>query len=225
MTVDMRSTTAAGNNAAVGSVRDRQPVSSDRKFNKGQAAGALLVMILSGLTAVMLFSRSQATVLVWEATRDLQPGLVVAADDVRAVELPSSASVRAVDATAVSLVGSIVRIDVPVGTLLNDSMLTAAGTVGGVATIGRVGLVLEANQYPAGVAVGDSLRIVELDPDASAKRGLEPLDETLVVDVLAVSVAPGNSSELWVTVSAPLEAVDRLALMSSLELVATAKVG
>lgn len=225
MTADMRSTTAVGNGAGVGSVRDRQPLSADRKFNKGQAAGAVLVMILSALTAVMLFSRSQATVLVWEATRDLEPGLVLAADDVREVSLPSSVSVRAVDATAGSLVGSIVRIEVPVGTLLNDSMVTAAGAVGGVTTIGRVGLVLEANQYPEGVAVGDSLRIVELDPDAIAKRGLEPLDETLIVNVLSVTVAPGNSSELWVTVSAPLEAVDRLALMSSLGQVATAKVG
>lgn len=225
MTADIRSTAAASSAGAPGVIRDRTSPSQDRKVNKGQAAAALLTMILCALTAVMLFSRSQATILVWEATRDLEPGLVLQAGDVAAVEMPSSAPVRAIDASQTSLVGSIVSLDVPVGTLVNDSMIVGADAVGGEPTVGRVGLVLEANQYPEGVAVGDALRIVELDPDALAKRDLTPLADTLIVRVLSVREAPGNSSEMWVTVSAPLEAVDRLALMSSLEQVATAKVG
>lgn len=221
MTADIKSRPVGQSSLGI----DRTSTSSDRKLNKGQAAGALLVMILSGLAAVLLFARSQSTVVLWESTRDLESGIVLQADDLRAVELPASAEVRGFDATAQSLVGSIVRLEVPVGTLINDSMVIAATAEGGEPTIGRVGLVLEANQYPEGVAVGDTLRIIELDPEALRKRDLEPLEETLTVNVLSVTTAPGNSSELWITVSAPLESVDRLALMSSLEQIATAKVG
>lgn len=214
-------------NVLAGSLsRERQAPSADRKINSGQAAAALLTMILCAVAAVMLFSRSQATVMVWESTRDLVPGVVVQASDVAMVELPAAAPVRAVDATSESLVGTIVRIDVPAGTLLNDSMVLAGDVDGGaVPTVGRVGLVLEANQYPEGVSVGDSLRIIEVNPGAAVERGFAPLSDTLIVSVLNVTESPGNSSELWITVAAPLEFVDRLALMSSLEQVATAKVG
>jgi len=207
-----------------GSGRDRKAVAATRRFNSSQALGALLLIALSSIGAVLLLGQRDTQVQVWELARDVSAGTQIQAGDVVAVEIPADARVLTIPATidATSLAATV---DIPAGTLLNEGMVDAAGDDLSGVSQARVALVLEPDQHPSGVAPGDTLRVFELPVDGIAELGLERRDEPYVVKVFSIEPSPGQSNRAWVTVIVALDEAQRLSTVSSLGLITSIKVG
>ena len=96
--------------------------SSRRRRPTWTILGVVLVGI-AGLTGGWLFTMSSHRISVLVAARDLQPGDVVQATDLRVVEVGSAGALRAVQPSQQdAIVGRTVRGPLPAGTVLNSGL-------------------------------------------------------------------------------------------------------
>jgi flagella basal body P-ring formation protein FlgA len=90
------------------------------------AAAGVLLVLLCGVTSAALASASDHRVRVLALARPVQAGQMITAADLKVAEL-SGSGLQALSASgAASVVGDTVTASLPVGTLLNASMLTTA---------------------------------------------------------------------------------------------------
>ena len=110
-----------------------------------------VVMVgLGGLIGGWLFTVSSQRISVVVAARDLNPGDVVQATDLRVVEVGSAGALRAVRPSEQSLlVGRTVRGPLPAGTVLNTGLLADRDQVV-PAGFAVVGAALDAGAAPTG---------------------------------------------------------------------------
>ncbi len=171
---------------------------------------ALLLMLGCGAAAGALVLASDASLAVVAAARELPPGTVITAQDLRAAELSGSGLAAIPADKAGTLLGKTVLGAVPAGTLLNAGMVASAPSPGAGQV--AVGLALEASQLPAAeLAAGRQVEIYRLpastdpvpalegvgsagEPQASAPAGV------LVPRAQVLSVTPGSNGGFLVTV-------------------------
>lgn len=159
----------------------------------------LLLMVGCGLGAASLVLSSDESVTVVAAARDIPPGTIITAEDLKAAELAGNGLSAIPGNRAGSLIGQTVLGPVPKGTLLNAGLVAKqpALTAGSVA----VGLALKPGQLPAEeLGAGRLVQIYRLAKDASA--GGDAAGGTLLVDRSPVlSVTPGTGGGFLVTVA------------------------
>jgi Flp pilus assembly protein CpaB len=132
--------------------------------------GAVMVGVAM-LLGVWVFSTSSQRISVMVAARNIAPGEVIEATDLRVVEMGRTGGLRAIQPSQQQLVvGQAARGPIPEGTVLNTGLFASRDRV-----------------IPAGqVVVGAAL-----EPGAAPGAGLAAGDR---VDVLAVVKAPGSSA-------------------------------
>src|SRR3954454_22009605 len=124
------STNAAPSPVSLASPRHRRP--------SWVVAGVVLVA-LAALIGAWVFAATSDTMRVVVAARDVSPGEVIGATDVRVVELGRSGDVRAIEPDEQSLIlGRAARGPIPAGTVLNTDLFADRAQVipGGQVVIG-----------------------------------------------------------------------------------------
>ncbi len=171
---------------------------------------ALLLMLGCGAAAGALVLASDASLAVVAAARELPPGTVITAQDLRAAELSGSGLAAIPADKAGTLLGKTVIGAVPAGTLLNAGMVASAPSPGAGQV--AVGLALEASQLPAAeLAAGRQVEIYRLPTSTDPVPALEGGDSTgapqpsaaagvLVPRAQVLSVTPGSNGGFLVTV-------------------------
>ena len=203
---------AAGARTAADATRaDRvaaQPKGSRR--NNGRIAIGVLVVALSALGASVVFSSATDRVAVIGLARDVPAGQAIDTSDLTEVSLSGGdglATIAAADADQV--VGRTAATDLSEGTLLTDAQLTDGPALPDGIVV--AGAVLKAGQYPVGLAVGDTVQLVETTaPDASGVG--EPIGrgEATVLDL-----ADSADGQGLVTVSLALASDDAAAVSAA----------
>ena len=140
---------------------------SPHRRNNGRIATGVLVLVLSVLGAVVLFSSATDRVAVLGVARDVPVGHIIAEADLREVSISGGSGLDTIAADGVArIVGRTAGVGLTAGSLLSESHLSdgPALPAGSVTT----GAVLKAGQYPVGLAIGDVVEVIETTaPDAS----------------------------------------------------------
>ena len=168
-------------------------------------AGVVLVA-LSALIGAWVFAATSHTMRVVVAARNLSPGEVLGATDVRVVELGRSGDVRAIQSDEQNLiVGRAARGPIPAGTVLNTDLFADRAQVipGGQVVVGAS---LAAGAAPTtGLAAGDRvdvLGVVKTNGTTGATS-----EATVLTSGTMWSVEPpltgGGSAAWWVSLLIP----------------------
>ena len=170
-------------------------------------AGVVLVA-LAALIGAWVFAATSDTMRVVVAARDVSPGEVIGATDVRVVELGRSGDVRAIEPDEQSLIlGRAARGPIPAGTVLNTDLFADRAQVipGGQVVIGAS---LAAGAAPtAGLAAGDRVDVLGV---VKSNGGAGATAEATVLTTGTVwSVEPpptgGGSAAWWVSLLIPAD--------------------
>lgn len=168
----------------------------------GRIAAGVVVLALSALGAVTVYSSAADRTAVIGVVRDVPPGAVVSEADLREVSISVGDGVRTVPADqAAEVIGRTATSGLTAGSLLNPEQLAdgpdwPAGTV-------LVGAALKEGQFPVGLTVGDPVEIVET-PAADTSGTGEPVSRGVgTVTDLAESV--DGQSVRTVSIAVPSE--------------------
>jgi Flp pilus assembly protein CpaB len=171
--------------------------------------GAVMVG-LATLLGVWVFSTSSQRISVMVAARDIAPGEVIEATDMRVVEMGRTDGLRAIQPSQQQLViGQAARGPLPEGTVLNTGLFASRDRVVPAGQV-VVGAALEPGAAPvAGLAAGDRVDVL-----AVVKATGTPTNESLVASVVASGTVwsvqlPGQggvSSKQVVSLLIPAEA-------------------
>lgn len=135
--------------------------------NNGRIAVGVLVVALSALGAAVAFSSAMDRVAVIGVARDVPAGQAITESDLREVSLSGGDGLATIAvADAEQVVGRTAAVALSKGALLTDAQLADAAALPEGSVI--AGAVLTPGQYPVGLAVGDTVDVVETTaPDAS----------------------------------------------------------
>jgi len=151
----------------------------------------LVIVAISVLAGVKLFSGADDTVAVWTVTTDLRSGTIVEEDDLarRDVRFAAAADAdRYVSAESVVPADTTLVRDVGIGELLPRAALGSAGDLALV----EVPVAVAAEALPSTVRAG-SVVDVWVTPEATSGRAVDSL---LVFDDVLVIAVPGTGSAL-----------------------------
>lgn len=141
--------------------------------NTGRIALGLVVLVLSVLGAVTLFSSAADRTAVIGVARDVPPGAMVTEADLREVSISAGSGLRVVPAgRSADVVGRTASAGLTAGSLLNPDQLTDGPAVPEGTVL--VGAVLKGGQFPVGLTIGDSVEIIETTAPDAASAG-EPV--------------------------------------------------
>ncbi len=176
-------------------------------------AGGVLAVAMAGLLGAWVFTATSEQMSIVVAARDLGPGEVLGAGDVRVVEMPRTGAVRAVRASQQDLVvGRATRGPVPAGTILNTGLFAEPDAVIPAGMV-VVGASLEPGAAPvAGLGAGDRVTLLGVHPTAttSGSGPAEGEGQAAAVVLTQGSVwateatgSGGSTGRLWVAVLVP----------------------
>lgn len=176
------------------------------------ALGAAFV-VLAGVVVAWALSNAADRVQVVRVANDVRAGDVIAADDLGVTGVAHDADVQGlVPAGSLdALVGRVATIDLTAGAIVQVGMWRDAPEL--AAGEDRVGAVLDAGRFPAGIVRGGILVAAALDAG---------VDAAPPVEVRVIEVEPGPDGSLVVTLAVPGEvsiSVARLAATDQLLLV------
>lgn len=174
--------------------------------------GTLLVA-LSALLGAWVFTASSERVSVVVAARDIEPGEVIDAQDLRVVEMGATGQVRAVQSSQQDLiVGRAARGPIPAGTVLNTDLFVDQGQTipTGMAVVGAS---LEAGAAPTSdLRAGDRvevLAVVRTSTGSADDTAAEPSAKLIASGTVWSVERPSTNSasgKLWVSILVPIEA-------------------
>jgi hypothetical protein len=189
--------------------RRAAPVAPAARFEPGRIADArhrnptwvvagVLLVVLSALGGVLLFTSSDERAAVLVAATDLAPGAAVTAADLRIERVGVDDAVRTIPATAAgTLVGQHTTGRVPAGTLLAPAMFALDVPLGPDEVV--VGASLDPGEAPlALLEVGASVELLDVAvaaPGAPAAEVATPLGTGTVW-----AVEPVATGQLWLSV-------------------------
>ena len=184
--------------------------STGGRRNNGRIAVGVLVVALSALGAAVVFSSATDRVAVIGIARDVPAGQAITESDLREVSLSGGDGLATIAvADAEQVVGRTAAVSLSKGALLTGAQLTdgAALPEGSVIT----GAVLAPGQYPVGLAVGDTVDVVETTaPDASGVG--EPVSRG---SASVLDLADSIDGQGLLTVSLAIAADDAAAISSA----------
>ena len=158
-----------GDSAAVAGRRGRP--GSNR--NASRIAIGLLVLVVSVLGTLTLYSNAGDRRTVIALQRDVPAGKTISAADLNEVSISADASVSTVSTSdAGRVVGKVAMVELAAGSLLTANQIGDAPKLSSGEAM--VGAVLKAGQYPSGLQVGSTVRVVEV-PAADAAGRSDPV--------------------------------------------------
>lgn len=176
------------------------PTTTPRRRNSARIAIGVIVLVLSVLGAMVLFSSATDRVAVIGVARDVPAGHVVTEGDLREVSISGGDGLSTISANnAHRVVGRTAAVTLSAGSLVTPAQLTDGPTVPDGTVI--AGAVLKPGQYPVGLAVGDSVEVVETtSPDATGAG--QPLSRGIAT-VVDVHEGPDGQSLLAISLAIP----------------------
>lgn len=171
--------------------------------------GSLLVG-LSALMGAWVFSATSERISVMVASRDIEPGEVIEAADLRVVEMGATGELRAIQPSQQDLiVGREARGPIPAGTVLNTDLFGGQGQTIPAGMV-VVGASLEAGAAPtSGLRAGDRVDVLGVERTTGAPLEGAPAQPSaqLIASGTVWSVErPSNNSSsptLWVSILVP----------------------
>lgn len=192
------------------------PIASVASPTKRKPTWVLFGALLVGLSAVIgawVFTATSERMSVVTAARDIEPGEVLSAADLRVVEIGQSSELRAVLSDQQELViGQAARGPIPAGTVLNTDLFASADQVIPAGS-SVVGASLEPGAAPiADLRPGDRVDLLAVERmqgvplvDVQAAPTARVLTSGTVWSVEPPASASA-SSKVWVAVAVPTEA-------------------
>lgn len=179
--------------------------------------GALMVA-LSAVVGAWVFTATSEQMLVVVAARDIEPGEVLRASDLRVIEMGRSGELRAVLSDQQDLViGRSARGSIPAGTVLNTDLVAAADQVIPEGT-SVVGAYLDPGAAPiARLRPGDRVDLLGVEgaqgvPIGDAPTAVPVAKELTSGSVWSVEPAESSASaKTWVAILIPTEAQGEVA--------------
>ncbi|MGD9702818.1 MAG: SAF domain-containing protein [Acidimicrobiia bacterium] len=164
-------------------------------------------MGLSALLAAWVFTATSETMSVMVAARDIAPGEVIDASDLRVVEMGRTSGLRAIQPSQQDLIiGRAARGPIPDGTVLNTDLFAEKGQVIPAGFV-VIGASLDAGAAPTSrLSPGDQVDLLGVVKSASATPG-DTATATLLGSGTVWSVerlgSGATSSKVWVSVLVP----------------------
>lgn len=154
-----------------GTRRRARPTGANR--NTTRIGVGALVLVASVLGTLTVYSSAGDRTSVIALRRDVPAGRTVTAEDLREVGISvdsSLSTIRSEDAAKV--VGKVATVPLRAGSLLSSGQVGDAPEL--AAGEALVGAVLKSGQYPSGLRVGATVRVVEV-PVADAAGQIKPV--------------------------------------------------
>ena len=189
-----------GVSAAPAARFDPGRVAAPRHRNPTWMVAGVLLVLLSALGGVLLFTSADDRAEVLVAATDLEPGRAVGLDDLRIERVAVSGGVRSVPAAAAAeLVGQHPTGRIPAGTLLSPTMFDAAIPLAADEMV--VGAALDPGEAPlTAVEVGAAVELIEValgrpGEDTGSADAARPIGRGTVW-----AVEPVATGQLWLSV-------------------------
>lgn len=181
-----------------------------RRRNSARIAIGVIVLVLSLLGAMVLFSSATDRVTVIGVARDVPAGHVVAGGDLREVSISGGDGLSTISASdARRVVGRTAAVTLSAGSLVTSDQLTDGPTFPDGTVI--AGAVLKPGQYPVRLAIGDSVEVVETTaPDATGAG--QPLSRGVAT---VVDVHQGSDGQSLLAISLAIPSKDAAAISSA----------
>lgn len=202
------------------------PGSSVKKSRVPELALGALVLVVSALAALWLFTTSSDRTEVLALANQVERGEVLSLDDLVTVDIASDEALVVLrPEQAADMVGRVALTDLPAGVLAVPSQFAEASPL--VAGEGIVGLDLTSGQVPSsrltpGTTVSVILTPAQSDAEATAE-GLSELGDVLVDTAVVVESLPrGGQGGVYVALSmseADAQAVSVAASLNRVRLV------
>jgi hypothetical protein len=140
------------------------------------------------LGAILLSRSGDSMVVVVGSAHNLERGVQITAQDLVALEVPSSfATSFVMGANAKSLIGQTMLINLNASSPITTAMLSP--TVGLLPGEALTSSAIDIGKFPADLAVGDSVRVVTV-PDLAISESTEPsmfADEVIIYSITQTS--------------------------------------
>jgi len=162
----------------------------------------VIVLVLSILGAMVLFSSATDRTAVIGVARDVPAGQVITRDDLREISISGGSGLDTIPADSASrVVGRTASVSLSAGSLVVPGQLIDGpqwpdGTV-------IAGAVLKPGQYPVGLAIGDPVEVVETTPPDATGAG-RPVSRG-VATVVDMQEGSDGQSLLAVSLAVPDE--------------------
>jgi hypothetical protein len=177
--------------------------------NRTRIALGLLVIVLSVLGTVSLYSSSSNRIDVITIRRTVPAGQVVTNEDLGTASIASRSGLATVSvADRAQLVGKIAAVGLVPGSLLAPDQLRNGPAVEDGKAI--AGAVVKAGQYPVGMQAGDEVLMVEAPPPTANARASAAIEQGRA-RVLDVATAEDGSSTVAVSLVVPRGAATAVA--------------
>ncbi len=199
-----------------------QKISTRRRWRIPELAIGVVLMCGGALGAILLSRSGDSMVVVVGSAHNLERGVQITAQDLVALEVPSSfATSFVMGENAKSLIGQTMLINLNASSPITTAMLSP--TVGLFPGEALTSSAIDIGKFPVDLAVGDSVRVVTV-PDLAISESTEPsmfADEVIIYSITQTS---DNNDVALVTFRSSLELSMAIARAGEIYLVRVAGV-
>ena len=165
-----------------------QKVATRRRWRIPELAIGVVLMCGGALGAILLSRSGDSMVVVVGSARNLERGSLITAQDLIALEVPSSFAASFVSGeNAKSLIGQTIFINLNASSPITTAMLSP--TIGLLPGEALTSSAVDVGNFPVDLAVGDIVRVVTV-PDLAISESTEPsmfADEVTIYSITQVS--------------------------------------
>jgi len=165
-----------------------QKISTRRRWRIPELAIGVVLMCGGALGAILLSRSGDSMVVVVGSAHNLERGVKITAQDLVALEVPSSfATSFVMGENAKSLIGQTMLINLNASSPITTAMLSP--TVGLLLGEALTSSAIDIGKFPVDLAVGDSVRVVTV-PDLAISESTEPsmfADEVIIYSITQTS--------------------------------------
>jgi hypothetical protein len=228
-----------------GPLKRRAPTGPAARFDPGRVAeprhrnpawllAGVLLVLLSALGGVLLFSSNDDRTEVLVAATDLEPGRPITATDLRIERVAVDGGVASVDPSAADrLAGQMPIGRVPAGTMLSPGMFADEVPLGAGEMV--FGAALDPGEAPlSGLQVGSPVELLTVAiVDPAARAAVDPAAPQAVPESAATPIGTGSvwavepiaTGQLWVSLRVPRDVGFAASLASAEDILRVVLVG
>ena len=183
-----------------------------------------LVLMCGGAVGAILLSRSgDSLVVVVGSSHNLERGTQITAQDLIALEVPSSIASSFVSAeNAKSLIGQTMLIDLNASAPFTSAMFSPTVELGVDEALASS--AIDIGKFPVDLTVGDSVRVVTV-PDLAISESHEPAMFADVVTIYSITKVTDNNEVALITFRSSLDLSVAIARAGEIYLVRVASTG